>query len=222
MNFLPLRKGGYVLLPTVVGAIVPIVNLPGLVGEISFTPEALAGIYLGKIKKWNDPALTQANRGLHLPDLDIVVVHRSDGSETSYTWTDFLSQSSPQWKKEIGAKLAPAWPTGRGAQGNEGVAQTVKELGGSIGYVEYMYALQNHLAYGKVRNPSGRFVTASLESIAAAVQQMMAISDDLKVSLVNAPGAAAYPIATFTWLVVPSTSRTMPSARASPISCDGC
>jgi phosphate transport system substrate-binding protein len=138
-----------------------------------------------------------------LPDLDIVVVHRSDGSGTSYAWTDFLSQTNPQWKSEIGAHLAPAWPAGRGAEGNDGVAQTVKELGGSIGYVEYMYALQNHLTYGRVRNRRGRFVEASLESIAAAVQQMMAISDDLKVSLVNAPGAAAYPIASFTWLVVP-------------------
>jgi phosphate transport system substrate-binding protein len=199
----PGTEGKYLLLPTVVGAVVPIVNLPGLVGEISFTPEALAGIYLGKIKKWNDPALTQANRGLHLPDLDIVVVHRSDGSGTSYAWTDFLSQTNPQWRNEIGAHLAPAWPTGRAVEGNDGVAQTVKELGGSIGYVEYMFALQNHLTYGRVRNQSGRFVDASLESIAAAVQQMMAISDDLKVSLVNAPGAGTYPIASFTWLVVP-------------------
>jgi len=199
----PGTEGKYLLLPTVVGAVVPIVNLPSLVGEISFTPEALAGIYLGKIKKWNDPAIAQANRGLHLPDLDIVVVHRSDGSGTSYAWTDFLSQTNPQWKNEIGAHLAPAWPSGRGVEGNDGVAQTVKELGGSIGYVEYMFALQNHLTYGKVRNQRGRFVEASLESIASAVQQMMAISDDLKVSLVNAPGADTYPIASFTWLVVP-------------------
>jgi phosphate transport system substrate-binding protein len=200
----PVEEGKYLLFPTVVGAVVPIVNLPGLVGQISFTPEALAGIYLGKIKKWNDPALTRANRGLRLPDLDIVVVHRSDGSGTSYAWTDYLSQTSSQWKTEIGARLAPAWPTGRAANGNDGVAQTVKELGGSIGYVEFLYALQNHLSYGKVRNQQGQFVEASLESIAAAVGQMMAISDDLKVSLVNAPGAGSYPIASFTWLVVPT------------------
>jgi phosphate transport system substrate-binding protein len=200
----PGAEGRYLLFPTVVGAVVPIVNLPGLVGGISFTPEALAGIYLGKIKKWNDPVLAQANRNLHLPDLDIVVVHRSDGSGTSYAWTDYLSQTSPQWKKEIGARLAPAWPTGRAAKGNDGVAQMVKELGGSIGYVEFMYALQNHLTYGKVRNSRGQFVEASLESIAAAVQKMMAISDDLKVSLANAPGAGTYPISSFTWLVVPA------------------
>lgn len=200
----PGAEGKYLLFPTVVGAVVPIVNLPGLVGEISFTPEALAGIYLGKIKKWNDPVLAEANRGLRLPDLDIVVVHRSDGSGTSYAWTDYLSQTSPQWKAQIGARLAPAWPTGRAAEGNEGVAQMVKELGGSIGYVEFLYALQNHLSYGKVRNLRGQFVDASLESIAAAVRQMMAISDDLKVSLVNAPGPGSYPIASFTWLVVPA------------------
>ncbi len=200
----PSAEGKYLLFPTVVGAVVPIVNLPGLVGEISFTPEALAGIYLGRIKKWNDPVLIQANRGVRLPDLDIVVVHRSDGSGTSYAWTDYLSQTSPPWKSEIGAGLSPRWPTGRAAEGNDGVAKTVKELGGSIGYVEFMYALQNHLSYGKVRNSRGQFVEAGLASIAAAVQQMMALSDDLKVSLANAPGAGTYPISSFTWLVVPA------------------
>jgi len=195
----------YLLFPSVVGAVVPIVNLPGITHEIAFTPEALAGIYLGKIKKWNDPILSGANRGVHLPDLDIVVVHRSDGSGTSYAWTDYLSKTSPGWRAAAGApSLAPKWPTGRGASGNDGVAGLVKELGGSIGYVEFIYALRNHLAYGKVRNQNGEFVEAGLESIAAAVGRSLELRDGFKVSIVNAPGAGAYPIASFTWLVVPA------------------
>ena len=151
----PDRESMYVFLPSVIGAVVPIVNLPGFAGEIAFTPEALAGIYLGKIKKWNDPILRQANRGLRLPDLDIVVVHRSDGSGTSYAWTDYLTQTNPAWKAQIGAGLSPRWPVGKEAKGNEGVAETVKEIGGSIGYVEFTYALRNHLNYGKVQNRQG-------------------------------------------------------------------
>ena len=200
----PREEGKYLLLPTVVGGVVPVVNLPGFTGEIQFTPEALAGIYLGTIRKWNDPVLVKANRGQHLPDLDIIVVHRSDGSGTSYAWSDFLSQTSSVWKTKIGTSFAPAWPVGRGANGNEKVAETVKELGGSIGYVEFIYALQNHLNSGKVRNEQGEFVGASLESLAIAAQKAMAISDDLKVSIVNPPGSGAYPIASFTWLVVPA------------------
>jgi len=184
----------YLLFPTVVGAVVPIVNLPGVSGVIQFTPEALAGIYLGKIKKWNDPVLKQANRGVNLPDLDIVVVHRSDGSGTSYAFSEFLSSASPEWK----AGLAPKWPVGRAAAGNDGVAKLVKEFGGAIGYVEYIYALNNHLSFGKVRNAHGQFVEASLESTAAAVRSADGAS------LTSAPGAGAYPIASFTWLVVPA------------------
>jgi phosphate transport system substrate-binding protein len=199
----PQRESGFLLFPSVVGAVVPIFNLPGFTGELAFTPEALAGIYLGKIKKWNDPVLRQANRGVPLPDLDIVVVHRSDGSGTSYAWTDYLSQTIPDWKSRVGVGLAPQWPAGRAAPGNDGVAKVVKELGGSIGYVEYIYALQNHLAYGKVRNRNGDFVAASLESIAVAAQQAPKLPGDLKISIVNAPGVGAYPIASFTWLVVP-------------------
>lgn len=192
----------YLFFPAVVGAVVPIVNLPGFAGDIVCTPEALAGIYLGKITKWNDPVLREANRGLHLPDLDIVVVHRSDGSGTSYAWTDFFSKTSSEWKERIGASLDPRWPTGKSAGGNGGVAKLVKEIGGSIGYVEYIYALRNHLSYGKVRNRNGEYVEASLESIAAATKQSI-IGDDLKASIVNASGAGAYPIASFTWFVVP-------------------
>jgi len=194
----------YLFLPSVVGAVVPIVNLPGITADIHFTPDALAGIYLGKIKKWNDPVLARANRGVPLPDLDIVVVHRADGSGTSYAWTDFLSKTNPEWKAEIGAAMTPVWPCGRAAAGNDGVAKTVKEFGGSIGYVEFIYALDNHLSYGKVRTQNGEFVGASLESLAVAATDSLEIRDDLKMSIVNAPGAGAYPIATFTWLVVPA------------------
>jgi phosphate ABC transporter phosphate-binding protein len=199
----PNEEGKYLFLPSVVGAVVPIVNLP-LAGDIAFTPEALSGIFLGKIKKWNDPVLKQANRRLQLPDLEIVVVHRADGSGTSYAWTDYLSRTNPAWKSEVGASLAPKWPVGRAAAGNDGVANTVKEFGGSIGYVEFIYALQHHLSFGKVRNRNGEFVGASLESIAAAVHREMEIPDDFKLSIVDAPGHGAYPIASFTWFVVPT------------------
>jgi len=200
----PAAQNQYLFFPSVVGAVVPIVNLPGVTESISFTPEALAGIYLGKIRKWNDPILKQANRGVRLPDLDIVVVHRSDGSGTSYAWTSYLSKANPEWKAKVGAGLAPKWPAGRGASGNEGVAASVKENGGSIGYVEFIYALQNHLSYGKVRNMNGEFIEASLESIGTAVNQSMDVTDDLTISLADAPGAGSYPIASFTWLVIPA------------------
>ncbi len=199
----PLRRT-HLLIPSVVGAVVPIVNLPGISAEIAFTPETMSGIYLGKIKKWNHPLLRQANPGVRLPDLDIAVVHRLDGSGTSYAFTDFLSKTNPDWKNQIGAGLDPKWPTGRTANGNDGVAQLVKEFGGSIGYVEFIYALRNHLSYGKVRNNNGEFVEASLESIAIAARQCVAMTDDLKVSIVNAPATGAYPIASFTWFVVPA------------------
>ena len=200
----PADEGNYLLFPSVVGAVVPIVNVPGVPQDIAFTPEALAGIFLGKITKWNDPILQRANRGLHLPDLAIVVVHRADGSGTSYAWTDYLSKTSPEWKAEVGASLVPKWPTGRAATGNDGVAKLVKELGGSIGYVEFIYALQNHLSYGRIRNHDGEFVEASLESIAAAVGRSTQIRDDFKASIVDAAGEGAYPIASFTWIVVPT------------------
>ena len=200
----PGEESNFVLFPSVVGAVVPIVNLPGVPEDIAFTAEALAGIFLGKITKWNDPILQRANRGLHLPDLDIVVVHRADGSGTSYAWTAYLSKTSAEWRAAIGSSLVPKWPTGRGATGNEGVAALVKELGGSIGYVEFIYALQNHLSYGKIRNQDGEFVEASLESIAAAVGHSTEIRDDFKASIVDAPGKGAYPIASFTWIVVPA------------------
>jgi len=199
----PGDENKYLLFPSVVGAVVPIVNLPGFPGDVKFTPEALAGIYLGKIKKWNDPVLQEANRGARLPDLDIVVVHRSDGSGTSYAFANYLSKTSPEWKARVGSSLDPKWPVGRAASGNEGVAQLVKELGGSIGYVEFIYALQNHVSFGKVRNRNGEFVAASLESIALATSRSVQIGDDFNISLVDPPGAGAYPIASLTWFVIP-------------------
>lgn len=194
----------YLFFPSVVGAVVPVVNLPGLSADIAFTPGALAGIYLGKIKKWNDPILVRANRGLRLPDLNIVVVHRADGSGTSYAWTDFLSKTDPEWKAQVGTSLTPRWPVGREADGNDGVSKLVTEQTGSIGYVEFIYALQNHLSYGRVRNRNGEFVPASLESIAAAAGHSTNIGHDFKVSIVDAPGAGVYPISSFTWIVVPA------------------
>jgi phosphate ABC transporter phosphate-binding protein len=201
----PADDANFVFLPSVVGAVVPIVNLPGVAETISFTPEALAGIYLGKIRKWNDPAIARSNRGVHLPDLDIVAVHRADGSGTSYAFTSFLSKSSADWNSAVGSGLTPKWPVGRAATGNDGVAKLVKELGGSIGYVEFIYALENHLSFGSVRNQNGEFVQASLESIASAVNHSSDVLDgNVRPSIVDAPGEGAYPIASFTWLVVPT------------------
>jgi len=205
------KDGEFLFFPTVVGAVVPIVNLPGFGDNVAFTPEALAGIYLGKITKWNDPVLVRANAGRHLPNLDIVVAHRSDGSGTTYAWSDYLSKTSTEWKTQMGAGLSPKWPVGREANGNDGVAKMVKEFGGAIGYVQFIYALQNHLSFGKVRNRNGEFVTASLESIAAAATNAMEPGSDFKVSIVDAPGVGSYPIASFTWFVVPA--RIADSAR---------
>lgn len=199
----PAEESKYLFFPAVVGAVVPIVNLPGIAADISFTPEALAGIYLGKITRWSDPVLKRANPNVPLPDLNIAVVHRAEGSGTSYAWTDFLSKTDSEWKGRVGASLSPQWPAGRSATGNDGVAKLVKEIGGSIGYVEFIYALRNQLSYGKVRNREGQFVGASLETIEVAANQSVNMGDDLKVSIVNAPGAGAYPIASFTWFVVP-------------------
>ena len=200
----PAEESKFRLFPSVVGAVVPIVNLPGIAESVNFTPEALAGIFLGKITKWNDPILKRANHGINLPDIDIAVVHRADGSGTSYAWTDYLSKVNAEWKEQVGSSFTPKWPTGRAATGNDGVAKLVKELGGSIGYVEFIYALRNHLSYGRIRNENGDFVEASLESIAAAVNHSPDIREDFKESIVDAPGEGSYPIASFTWIIVPA------------------
>jgi len=194
-------------IPTVLGADVPAYNLPGVSVDLKFTPEALAGIFLGKISKWNDKALTGANPGVNLPDKDIIVVHRSDGSGTSFIWTDYLSKVSPEWKSQVGADTSVKWPVGMGGKGNEGVAGFVRQLPGSIGYVELIYAVQNKITYGSVRNSAGNFVRASLESVTAAAGSAPKMPADFRVSITNAPGKDAYPISSFTWLLIPAESK---------------
>ncbi len=194
-------------IPTVLGADVPAYNIPGVTGEIKFTPEALAGIFLGRISKWNDKAITSANPGVSLPDKEIIVVHRSDGSGTTFIWTDYLSKVSPEWKSQVGSDTSVKWPVGMGGKGNEGVAGFIRQLPGSIGYVELIYAVQNKIPYGSVGNSAGAFVKASLESVTAAAASAPKMPPDFRVSITNAPGKDAYPISSFTWLLIPAQSK---------------
>lgn len=194
-------------IPTVLGAVVPAYNIPGVNAEIKFTPDALAGIFLGKISKWNDKAIVSANPGINFPDTNIIVIHRSDGSGTSFIWTDYLSKVSPEWKSQVGADTSVKWPIGMGGKGNEGVAGLIRQLSGSIGYVELIYAIQNKIPYGTIRNSSGAFVKASLESVTAAAASAPKMPADFRVSITNAPGKDAYPISSFTWLLIPEQSR---------------
>jgi len=198
------RGAGVLHFPTVLGGVVPSYNLPGVTGELNFTPEALAGIFLGKITKWNDPELAKANPGVKLPTSDLLVVHRSDGSGTTYVWVDFLCKVSPEWKKGPGLGTAINWPVGLGGKGNDGVSGLIKQTPYSIGYVELIYAVQNKLPYGKVRNSSGSFVKADLASVTAAANgAAQNMPDDFRVSITNGPGKDVYPIASFTWLLIP-------------------
>ncbi len=200
-------KHGFGILhfPTVLGADVPTYNIPGVTAELNFTPEAIAGIFLGKITKWNDPAIAGANKGASLPANDIVVVHRSDGSGTTYIWTDYLSKVSEEWKSKVGKGTSVNWPAGLGGKGNEGVAGLVKQTPNSFGYVELIYAIQNNMPYGRVKNSSGASVKADLASVtAAAAGAAKDMPDDFRVSITNAPGKAAYPISSFTWLLIPA------------------
>jgi phosphate transport system substrate-binding protein len=189
-------------LPTVLGSVVPAYNIPGVNEEIKFTPEILAGIYLGKISNWNDAAIAKANPNTKFPSQAITVVHRSDGSGTTYIFTDYLSKISSEWAGGPGKGTSVKWPVGVGGKGNEGVAGNIRMLPGSIGYVELIYALQNKITYGSVENSSKNFIKASLESttLAAAGVKMPA---DFRVSITNPPGKNAYPIASFTWLLIP-------------------
>ena len=199
-------KHGFGILhfPTVLGAVVPTYNITGVDATLNFTPEALAGIFLGKITKWNDPAIAAANKGVKLPAEDIVVVHRADGSGTSYCWTDYLSKVSEEWKTKVGKGTSVAWPVGLGGKGNEGVTGTVKNTPNSIGYVELIYAESNKIPYGNVKNAADTFVKASLSAVsAAAAGAAKDMPDDFRVSITNAPGKASYPISTFTWLLIP-------------------
>jgi phosphate transport system substrate-binding protein len=189
--------------PTVLGSVVPAYNVPGVSGDIKFTPEALSGIYLGKITKWNDKALTSANSGVKLPDADIVVVHRSDGSGTTFVWTDYLSKVSPEWKEKVGSNTSVKWPVGLGGKGNEGVAGVIRQQPGAMGYIELIYALQNKIPFGSVKNTSGNFVKATLETTTAAAAGTK-VPPDFRVSITNASGKNAYPISSFTYLLVPT------------------
>jgi phosphate transport system substrate-binding protein len=192
--------------PTVLGAVVPTYNIAGGSAELNFTQKALAGIYLGTITKWNDPEIAKANPGVNLPNTDIVVVHRSDGSGTSYIWTDFLAKVSDEWKNKVGkAATSVNWPVGLGGKGNEGVTGLVKQTPNSIGYIELIYAVQNNIPYGKVQNAAGKFVKADLAGVtAAAAAEAKNIPDDFRVSITNAPGPKVYPISSFTWLLIPA------------------
>ena len=200
------EKHGFGILhfPTVLGAVVPTYNITGVDATLNFTPEALAGIYLGKITKWNDPAIAASNKGVKLPAEDIVVVHRADGSGTTYCWTDYLSKVSDEWKTKVGKGTSVNWPVGLGGKGNEGVTGTVKNTPNSIGYVELIYAESNKIPYGNVKNAGDTFVKASLTAVsAAAAGAAKDMPDDFRVSITNAPGKTAYPISTFTWLLIP-------------------
>lgn len=191
--------------PTVAGGVVPTYNIPGATLDLKFSGETLADIYLGKVKKWNDAAIAKENPGAKLPSEDIVVVHRSDGSGTSFVWTDYLSKISPEWKSKVGANSSVSWPVGLGGKGNEGVAGAVKQTPYSIGYVELLYAVQNKMPFGAVKNAAGNYVKASLESVTEAVAgAAKTIPEDFRVSITNAPGKNTYPISSFTYLLIPT------------------
>jgi len=194
-------------IPTVLGAVVPAYNVPGVSGDLKFTPDMLAGIFLGRISNWNDPSISAANPGVKFPSQDIIVVHRSDGSGTTFIWTDYLSKVSPDWKAQVGSNTSVKWPKGMGGKGNEGVAGLIRQLPGSIGYVELIYALQNNITYGSVRNSAGTFLKASLEGVTAAAASAPKMPADFRVSITNAPGKDAYPISSFTWLLIPEQSK---------------
>jgi len=196
---------GILHFPMVLGAVVPIYNVPGVNSALNFTPEALAGIFLGRVTKWNDPAIASANKGVNLPANDIVVVHRSDGSGTTYIWTDYLSKVSSDWSTKPGKGASISWPVGLGGKGNEGVSGLIRNTPNSIGYVELIYAVQTKIEYANVKSASGDFVKADFNSVsAAAAGAAKDMPDDFRVSITNAPGKGAYPISSFTWLLIPA------------------
>jgi phosphate transport system substrate-binding protein len=189
-------------IPTVIGAVVPVFNVPG-VTDLKFSGEVLADIYLGKITNWNDARIAKDNEGVKLPDQKIIVVHRSDGSGTSYIWTDYLSKVSKDWANGPGVGSSPSWPVGVGGKGNPGVAGLVRQLPGAVGYVELIYALQNKITFGAVKNAAGAWVTASIAGVTEAAASVKQMPADFRVSITNAPGDNAYPISSFTWLLIP-------------------
>lgn len=194
-------------IPTVLGAVVPVYNIPGVSGNLNFAPDIIADIYLGKIKKWNDPSLEKDNPGVKFPNTAILPVYRSDGSGTTYIFTDFLSKVSPDWAKKVGKNTSVKWPAGIGQKGNEGVAGMVRQSPSSFGYVELIYALQNKMDYGSVRNASGKFVRATTDGVTAAAAAAAAkMPADYRVSITNAEGDTSYPISSFTWFLIPTQS----------------
>ena len=193
--------------PTVLGAVVPAYNVTGVSGDLKFTPEALAGIFLGKITTWNDKAIASANPGIKLPGDPIVVVHRSDGSGTTFIFTDYLSKVSGDWQSQVGKNTSVKWPVGLGGKGNEGVAGMIRQMQGAIGYIELIYAVQNKIPYGVVKNAAGEYIKASLDSVTAAAASVKSMPADFRVSITNAPGKDAYPISSFTWLLIPAQSK---------------
>jgi phosphate transport system substrate-binding protein len=206
--------GKLVHLPTVLGADVPVYNLPGVTAVLKFTGPLLADIFLGKVTKWNDAALAKLNPGVKLPDTAITVVHRSDGSGTTYIWVDYLAKVSPEWKKRVGVATSVNWPTGVGGKGNEGVSGLVQQVPGAIGYVELVYALQNKIAYGAVQNLAGEFVRATVASVTAAAAGAAAkMPADFRVSITNAEGKGAYPISSFTWLLLYENAKDKAQAK---------
>ncbi len=191
-------------IPTVLGAVVPIYNVAGVSQELKFSPDVLADIFLGKISNWNDARIAKDNPGVKLPSQEIIVTHRSDGSGTSFIFTDYLSKVSGEWKSSVGANTAVSWPKGLGGKGNEGVAGLVRQIQGSIGYVELIYAMQNKIPFGMVRNASGQWVKASIDGVTAAAASVKSLPADYRISITNAPGASSYPISSFTWLLIPT------------------
>lgn len=195
-------------IPTVLGAVVPIYNLPGVSAELRFSPEVLAGIYLGKITNWNDPLIAKDNPGVGLPNQPILVVHRVDGSGTTYIFTDYLSKVSPVWSEKVGKNTSVNWPVGNGQKGNEGVSAMVRQTKGAIGYVELIYAEANKISFGLIKNKAGKYVKASTSGVtAAAAAYAKQIPADYRVSITDAPGAESYPISSFTWLLIPSPAK---------------
>jgi phosphate transport system substrate-binding protein len=194
-------------IPTVMGAVVPAYNVPGVTGEIKFTAEALAGIFLGKVQKWNDPAIAKSNPDLKLPDQSIIVIYRADGSGTTFIFTDYLSKISKEWESAVGKGTSVKWPVGIGGKGNEGVAGQIRQTPGALGYVELIYALQNKITYGSMKNAAGNFVKASLDGVTEAAASAPSMPADFRVSITNAPGKNAYPISSFTWLLIPIQSK---------------
>ena len=201
-------QGNVLHIPTVLGAVVVTYNLPGITQQLKFTPSVIADIYLGKLTKWSDPRIAAANAGVALPNDDILVVHRSDGSGTTYIFTDYLSKVSPDWKDKVGKGTSVNWPVGLGGKGNEGVSATVGQTPGAIGYVELAYANANKLAYGQLQNAAGKFINPTLEATTAALagaMKDMGPNTDFRVSITNSPGAEAYPIASMTYLLLRKT-----------------